>query len=382
MELKKKILGFDYILFIIVCALSIFGIIVIGSARHIYQDGFTEAKRQQMWFIAGLIMLIITSFINHKFIAKLFCFAYILNIGLLVAVLFVGNTMQNADVTRALPIGPILIQPSEFAKIFMIIYMAGFIGRFSDKINNFFVLSFLVLSILIPTVLVQMQPSMSASLVVLTISLIMIYLGGVSYKYVLGLASIVLPLGAIFITDVLRENPLFVNKIPVLRNYHIQSRIIPYIRPDLASVDDLRQTMQSVSAIGSGQLTGKGLYNGTVNQLSYLAENHNDFIFAVIGEEFGFIGCVIVIIVMFLLILRCMMIAYRADNLVGKLIASGVGFLFAFQTFVNIGVATNLLPNTGMALPLISYGGSSMLVSMISIGLVINVGMNKQKPLL
>ncbi|MCL2593660.1 MAG: FtsW/RodA/SpoVE family cell cycle protein [Defluviitaleaceae bacterium] len=379
MDIKRKILSFDYILLILVCALSVFGIVVIGSARHIYQFGFLERQMQQLAFASGLVLLIITSFISTKLIAKFFWLAYIINIGLLVYVLFRGETMDMANVTRAIRVGPVSIQPSEFAKVFMIVYVAGFINKFSDKLNNFFVISGFIISIIIPTVLVQLQPSMSASLVVLSISLIMIFLGGISYKYILGVVCIVVPLGALFITDVLREVPMFVTRIPVLRNYHIQDRIIPFIRPEYASPDVRRQTLQSVSAIGSGQLTGKGLFNGSVNQLNYLAANHNDFIFAVIGEEFGFIGGVLVILILFLVILKCMMIAYRAETQAGRLIASGVGFMLAFQTFVNIGVATDILPNTGMALPFISYGGSSMWVNMIAIGLVIGIGISNKK---
>ena len=139
------------------------------------------------------------------------------------------------------------------------------------------------------------------------------------------------------------------------------------------------QTKNSIWAIGSGGLNGKGLYQGTINQLSYLPESHNDFIFSVIGEEFGFIGCIAVLAIMLLIILRCIFIANRAYDNIGKYIVSGIAGMFAFQVFVNVGVATGLLPNTGMPFPFLSYGGSSIWMNMTAIGLVLNVGMRKPK---
>ena len=159
--------------------------------------------------------------------------------------------------------------------------------------------------------------------------------------------------------------------------YHID-RILSAINPDES--DPLYyQTKHSIWAIGSGALNGKGLYQGTINQLKYLPESHNDFIFSVVGEEFGFIGCISILALMLLIILRCLFIANRAIDNMGKLIVSGVAGMLAFQVLVNVGVATGLLPNTGMPFPFLSYGGSSMLVNMIAVGLVINVGLRKPK---
>ncbi|MBQ9604673.1 MAG: FtsW/RodA/SpoVE family cell cycle protein, partial [Firmicutes bacterium] len=156
------------------------------------------------------------------------------------------------------------------------------------------------------------------------------------------------------------------------------SRLTDFLDKDYSS-STYYQTKHSIWAIGSGQLRGKGLYNGTVNQLSYLPESHNDFVFAVIGEEFGFLGCLAVILVMFCIITRCLVIAAKATDNLGRLIAVGVGGMFAFQTFVNIGVVTGLLPNTGMTFPFLSYGGSSIWTNMLAVGLVLNVGMCKPK---
>ena len=141
------------------------------------------------------------------------------------------------------------------------------------------------------------------------------------------------------------------------------------------------QTEKAINAIGAGQLHGKGLYQGTLNQLSYLPEPHNDFIFSVIGEEFGFIGCVIVLLLLLFIIFRCILIAVSIRDLFSQLIVVGVAGMIAFQTFVNVGVATGIMPNTGMSLPFVSYGGSSMWTNMAAIGLVLNIGMKRSKSL-
>ena len=177
--------------------------------------------------------------------------------------------------------------------------------------------------------------------------------------------------------DVLRENPIIVDKI--LRPHQI-TRILTFLRPEEGS-DSYYQTLKSISAIGSGRLMGKGLYEGTLNQLSYLPEPYNDFIFSVIGEEFGFIGCVGVLLVQLFIIFRCALIAMSCRDSFFQLTAAGVAGMIAFQTFVNTGVATGILPNTGMSLPFVSYGGSSMWTNMASIGLVLNISLRRSKSL-
>jgi len=143
--------------------------------------------------------------------------------------------------------------------------------------------------------------------------------------------------------------------------------------------DAYRQIQNSIHAIGSGILTGKGLYGGPVNQAGYIYASYNDFVFSVIGEEFGFAGCMSVILVMFFIVTKCILIAWKSPDLCGKLIASGAACMLFFQAFVNVGVATDIMPNTGMPFPFVSYGGSSMWVNMTIVGLVLNVKMSKSK---
>jgi rod shape determining protein RodA len=229
----------------------------------------------------------------------------------------------------------------------------------------------------VPVILIKKQPSLSASLVILAIMFTMLFVAKLSFRYIAFVMLITVPVVLILFIDIMSKTHPILSR--VLDPYQLQ-RILNAVNLDLAGTDAANyQTRNSAWAIGSGKLFGKGIYNGTINQLSYLPESHNDFIFSVIGEEFGFVGCLAVLGLMLFIIMRCIKIASNASDGLGMLIASGVAGMFAFQTFVNVGVATGLLPNTGMPFPFLSYGGSSMWINMIAIGLVLNVGMRKQK---
>ena len=201
----------------------------------------------------------------------------------------------------------------------------------------------------------------------------LLYVGGISYKYIISAVLIGIPI--IFLILIYIQNP----NQKLLKDYQ-RDRIMAMIHKDNKEyADDYFQTKQSVHAIGSGQLYGKGLYKGTLNQLSYLPEPHTDFIFSVIGEEFGFVVFILIIGIFFFLITRALWIAKDAKDLFGKLLVVGVVSMLGFQAFVNIGVVTALLPNTGLPLPFISAGGSSLWTNMIGIGLILNVGMRRKK---
>lgn len=368
---KQPLPSLDVVLLILVFAIVIFGIIIIGSATkiNIYHTS-AEYKSQIIWFITGIFLMAIAAAIDYRTICKFYYIIYGFNMVLLILVLLVGS---GDGVSRWL----FGIQPSEFAKVFMILFISKYIDVNKEKINNFKVLGILFLLTIIPVILIKKQPSLSASLVILAIMCVLLFVGKISFRYILTVLIILLPIVVILIVDLTSEKHFLLSKI--LDDYQLQ-RIVSNLNLDLTGTDAANyQTRNSAWAIGSGQLMGKGLYNGTVNQLSYLPESHNDFIFSVIGEEFGFIGCISVLAVMFCIIGRCLMIASKAIDNLGTLIASGVAGMLAFQTFVNVGVATGILPNTGMPFPFLSYGGSSMWINMISIGLVINVGLRKPK---
>ena len=370
---KKQLSAFDFILLILVIALVACGITAIGSATRININGPEGAYRSQMiWFATGMVLLLIISFVDYHTICRFFVPIYIFNIIVLILVLLIGDG-DEIGVRRWL----FGLQPSEFAKIFMIIFLSKFIDKNQKKINNIGILLLVCLLTAVPFMLIKKQPSLSASLVLIAILGVELFAGRISHKYILIVLLVALSLAIVIYVDLLMENHPLLKGVLHMEDYQI-SRLTDFLSKDYSS-STYYQTKHSIWAIGSGQLRGKGLYNGTVNQLSYLPESHNDFVFAVIGEEFGFLGCLAVILIMLCIITKCLIIAAKATDNLGRLIAVGVGGMFAFQTFVNIGVVTGLLPNTGMTFPFLSYGGSSIWTNMLAVGLVLNVGMCKPK---
>lgn len=363
--------SFDFLLVLLVAALAGCGIVAISSATQTNIYGLQgETVSQIIWFATGLILMVIAAFIDYHPICNLWIPIYILNSALLVIVLIFGS---GDGVSRWI----FGLQPSEFAKIFIIICLAKFIDKSAEKIDNISVLFFAGVMTAVPFMLIKMQPSLSAGMVILAIALIMVFCGGINKTYIFICLGIVIPIAVILFIDVLSEDHIILSRF--LDDYQI-TRLVSFLSTDAASTDPtLYQTKNSIWAIGSGGLRGKGLYNGTINQLNYLPESHNDFIFSVIGEEFGFIGCIGILVLLFLIISKCIFMGINAVDNLGRLLACGVAGMIAFQAFVNVGVATGVLPNTGMPLPFVSYGGSSLWVNMIGIGLVLNVGMNKQK---
>lgn len=377
MIVKKQLANLDYWLVIAVCILSVIGIICIGSATHINlgEDPSTFYK-QMAWFAIGIILMLAASTMDYVFFSQYYVLFYGLNLLMLLAVLVFGKNIKGA--TRWIAIGPISLQPSEFAKIIMIICLAKFIDKKKYEINQLPMLLFICASVLVPVALIQKQPSLSASLVLLAILFIELFVAKLDKDIIKRVLLVLVPLLLFILWDVGRENPLIFDKI---LKPHQFSRILAFVDPS-SNLDQYYQTEKAINAIGSGQLYGKGLFQGTLNQLSYLPEPHNDFIFSVIGEEFGFIGCIVVLLLLLFIVFRCILIAISTRDLFSQLIVTGIAGMIAFQTFVNVGVATGIMPNTGMSLPFVSYGGSSMWTNMAAIGLVLNIGMKRSKSIL
>ncbi|MBR5467987.1 MAG: rod shape-determining protein RodA [Firmicutes bacterium] len=374
MNTKKIVKYTDWWLIGAVCILSIFGIICIGSATHInLGESPSTYYTQMVWFTVGLVIMFCIMLMSIDFISKFYIPLYFCALLLLVAVLLFGRTVNGA--TRWIYFGPVGIQPSEFTKLIMIICLANLIDKNRDRVNNISIIVLSAVLIFIPIILIQKQPSLSASLVLVAIYAVVMFVAGLDYKYISVVAAIAIPAIFFILWDVQNADPIFAD---IIFKPHQINRLISFVNPVEGS-DAYYQTMKSINAIGSGQLTGKGLYEGTLNQLSYLPEPQNDFIFSVIGEEFGFIGCIAVLLLEFFIVFRCILIAMNCQKNVHCLMVAGVAGMLAFQTFVNTGVATGILPNTGMSLPFVSYGGSSTWTNMASIGLVLNIGLKRSK---
>ena len=376
MNIRKYIQNLDWWLVGAVCLLVFFSLICIASATHVnLGESPSNVIKHGVFFLIGLGLMVIASNIDYEYFSQYYIPIYVANILLLIAVLLIG--VDNKGATRWIAVGPLTIQPSEFAKVVMIFCLAKVITMKHKELDDMRTIAFLCGMLAIPLVLIQKQPALSASLVLVAIFCIELFIAGLDWKIIRNVLVVIVPIVALILFDVSRENPLFTDKVFAQHQFN---RILSFVDPS-RDASLYYQTEKSISAIGSGQLTGKGLFNGTLNQLSYLPEPHNDFIFSVIGEEFGFFGCIFVLAVLLFIVFRCILIAISARDTFSQLVAAGIAGMFAFQTFVNAGVATGILPNTGMSLPFVSYGGSSMWTNMVAIGLMLNIRKKETKSL-
>lgn len=367
-KLHIKLKYYNFRLIILVLALTSLGIVLIGSAV----PGGGYQSKQMIGLAGSIVIMLVVSVIDYQWILKLHWLAYAMCVLLLVLVLLIGNEVNGA--TRWIEIGGGLsIQPSEFAKIFMIVFWAWLFGKhphFLDKWKNFLVVSLLTG---VPIFLILKEPNLSTTLLMIGLFTVSLYFGGFSYKKFGILLLIFVPLLAAAFIYVQTPNQ------KLLHGYQL-NRILSFINPD--EYDDLRyQQDNSVLAIGSGQLNGKGLYNDSSDSVkngNYIVEPQTDFIFAIAGEEMGFIGSCIILGLMVFITLECIITGVRAPDLAGRIICFAIATIITLQTFINIGVATELLPNTGIPLPFVSYGLSSLVTMYAAMGLVLNVRIKKK----
>jgi len=325
---------------------------------------------QKLFFATGVGILILFTIVDYHFITRFYWPVYALMIVLLCVVMVIGAN-DHTNTARWIRLsGGFSIQPSEFSKIFIIIFLAKFIDNRQDSINNIGILAITAALVMIPVAMIYRQPALSACLVIAVISICMVFASNLKFRYFIIALVIIAPIVILFFWDLQNSPYVFLDK--VLGTYQMD-RIETFRRPDVES-DEYYQTHASLTSLGSGMLNGRGYKNG-----SYIPLGANDFIFSVIGEQFGFIGCACVLIAIFIIICKCIIIANRSPDMPGRLIAMGVAGKLAFEVFVNVGVATDILPNTGMPFPFLSSGGSSLWVNMACIGLVLNVGLFKAK---
>ncbi len=361
-----KLSNFDFKLILMTVSLSAIGCLAIGSAEPALQ------KRQIFGVAAGVGLMLFIAFFDYTWLLKLYWFMYIGNIGLLLLV-FSSLGDHGGGAQRWLEIGSFRFQPSETAKILLILFFAQFIMVHREKLNTFKIISLCILLAVVPWAMIAKQPDLSTSIVVLAVFCIVMFAGGVSYKLVAGTLAIVVPAAVVVVALAISPEPNVVNK--ALKDFQLR-RIYAYIDPEEYADKEAYQQLNSVTAIASGQLNGKGYKNNEITSVkngNFLSEAQTDFIFAVIGEEFGFKGSLVVILLLAGISLECMSIARKAKDTAGTIIAAGVGGLIAVQGFINIGVVTFLLPNTGLPLPFVSYGLTSLMSLYIGMGFVLNV---------
>lgn len=354
-------------LVISVIAISIIGVMVIGSAKQAVQG------RQIIGLVAGVILMIILSMIDYVWLLNFYWILYGINIIALVCVKLFGTNVNGAQ--RWIDIGVTNFQPSELSKILVVLFFAKFLMNHEDDLSSAATILKAV-GLIAPTlILIVLQPDLSTTLSIALVFCAMMYLAGLSYRFIGTLIAILVPVTIIFISIVVQPNQ------PFLHDYQ-QKRILAWLEPQKYASDEAYQQNNAIMAIGSGQLTGKGLNNNTTTSVkngNFISEPQTDFIFAIVGEELGFVGCCIVIGLLLLIVVQCILIGLRAQDLAGRIICYGVAAQIGFQSFINIGVATGILPNTGIPLPFVSYGLTSLISLYMGIGIVLNIGLQPKK---
>lgn len=362
-QYKIKNYRFQLILYVVI--LTFIGVLLVGSAKPSLQT------KQFAGMIAGIILMMIVSLIDYGTILKLSWLIYAGMVGLLVLVELVGDNTGGSQ--RWIDIG-FRFQPSELAKVLIILFFAYFFTKHEDNINTPKTLAMSFIFAGIPLLLILKQPDLSTTIVTTLIFITLLFVAGLSYKIVGWVLAICIPSGILGLALIIK------GKLPFIQPYQLR-RIMAWLYPD-DYPDIAYQQQNSIMAIGSGQLWGKGLNNSAATSVKngkFILEPQTDFIFAVAGEELGFIGTVVIIILLLFITIECILIARKAKDLSGKLICCGVAALVGFQSTVNIFVATGLFPNTGIPLPFVSYGLTSLWSLYIGIGLVLNVGLQPKK---
>ncbi len=362
-----RIRDYDFKLVVMTLALAGIGVMAIGSAEPSLQT------RQLAGAAVGAVLMIVISFFNYSFILKFYWLMYAINIGLLALVWYMGD--EGGGAQRWLEIGGLRFQPSETAKILLILFFAAFIMRYKEKLNTIWIIGACILLIMLPWWLIYKQPDLSTSIVVIIVFCVVMFAGGISLKLVLGVIAITVPALALLVSLALQPDNT------ILEGFQ-KNRLLAFINPEEYSDREAYQQLNSVMAIGSGQLDGKGYKNNEITSVkngNFISEAETDFIFAVIGEEFGFKGSVVVIALLMGIALECISVARKAKDAAGMIIASGMGGLVAFQGFLNIGVTTFILPNTGLPLPFVSYGLTSLMSLFMGMGVVLNGRLQAKK---
>ncbi len=361
-----KLKNLNLRLIISVMALTIIGIMVIGSANADYQN------KQIMGLVLSLIVMAFMALIDFEFLLQFYYVYYALAcLALLLVFTPLGDSAGGA--TRWVNLG-IRFQPSEMAKIFLVLFFAQFLLRFEDNLNTYKSLAIIAVTAGIPLVLIVSEPDLSTTIVTFLIISALIFAMGLSYKLVGIVLGVTIPAIGILLLLVMQEGQTILDEYQGLR-------ILAWLKPDEYPESSYQQT-NSIMAIGSGQFLGKGLNTDALDSVkngNYISEPQTDFIFAVAGEELGFIGSAIIVILLLIIVIECLRVAKKAKTKSGELLCIGIASLIGFQSFVNICVVTGLMPNTGLPLPFVSYGLTSLVTLYFGIGIVLNVGLQAKK---
>ena len=377
MSLKRlrdyRIWDYPVILLLLAAGLSVVGVLVIRSATIGTADADLY-QRQIMGLSISAGMAVIFSLVDYHLYKKLFPVIWFINVAILAYVLIAGVVRGGARRWIILPaIGQ--IQPSEFCKIMLVVFWASLMSVLERDINKAWAVGIIVGTTAVPLFLIFREPDISTTIVCVLLFAAMIYTAKISYKWILGVLGVIVPAAGAFFWY------LFANEQELVEEHYWARRILAFFRPQQYA-DLYYQQENSMMAIGSGGLAGKGLYTTTFESVkngNFLSEAQTDFVFAVVGEELGFLGAAGILCGVLLLIILCLNVGRRAPDMCGRLLCTGYAALIGFQTIVNISVATGMMPNTGIPLPFISFGTSSLLSAFVGLGIVLNVGLQRKK---
>ena len=364
-DTKRLFRKIDFELLIAALAIVIYSIVIISSATHVNtpsEERFWFVQRQGLFAFINIILAIFFMNFDYRGLQQYGSRLYIFNLVMLLAVMLFGQTALGAQ--RWIQLGPISLQPSEFSKLIMIICLASVLEERIGRLNSIHDLLPIAAYVGVPFLLVLKQPDLGTSLVFMAIFFGMIFVSGIKIRLLVG----------IFLAG-LASTPILWH---FMKDYQ-KMRIMVFLDPNVDPLGSGYHIIQSKIAIGSGMLFGKGLFEGTQSQLNFLPENHTDFIFAVVGEELGFVGAVVLLILYLIVMWRGIQIAREAVDMFGRLLAVGITSMLAFHVLVNVGMTTGIMPVTGIPLPLMSYGVSSLTTNIMAITILMNINFRQQK---
>ncbi|MCQ4086019.1 putative lipid II flippase FtsW [Saccharibacillus sp. JS10] len=373
----------DFQLLILTFILTGFGLLMVFSASSSFTLLSSKFSNNPWFFtlsqfqyaLLGIIVMLITMNIPYKKFKKLFIPMFLLTFILLIVVLFMpARNGAHSWITM----GSFTLQPTELAKISTILYLAALISKKGDRFRDLksgFMPVFVIVSVIAG--LVMLQPDFGSCMILVLACLIVIYAGGASMKHILGSMLIVAIMLGLFLGAKTLLTPKTVDEANATSGYRVD-RIQAYLNPLADPHGSTQNLLNSLIAIGEGGPTGAG-YGQSIQKLSYLTNPHNDFIFAIIGEEFGFVGTAVFLLLYLYFLWRGLLISLRCPDIFGTLTGVGIVGLIGIQAFVNIGGVTNTIPLTGVTLPFISHGGTSLLITLFSMGILLSISRDSKK---
>ncbi len=387
----------DWLMPFLVLGLAVVGWATLYSASSTSNVGFFQ--RQVLFFFAGLVVTLLIVCVDYRFFVSLAPLFYLIVLALLVAVLYVGEERKGSE--RWFALGPVNLQPSEFSKLALVYMLTWYLSALGPRVRKlpWFLGTFVIAGI--PMLLILKQPNLGTALTLAPLTVVMLFAAGCRIRHiaVVVLAGLsVVPYVWMEMKDFNPAPPQYqaanyyeklrirermkdeheTNRKPYDLHWHQKMRIYGFLHPESDKKASGWQTYQSMVTVGSGGLSGKGYLESTQTRLKYLPENHTDFIFSLLAEEWGFIGAATVIALFGAFLFRGLSFAVDCPDLAGTLLAVGVVTVLGFHIFINIGITAGLLPVTGIPLPFLSYGGSFYLTTMASTGILLNVPMRRK----